>query len=142
MSIFSNGNYSQIGGASKYRKYDTWDVGDQIAGELINVSKDQFGKPAYVIKVQDVMFKKKSEQPAIGEMFTLNSAGGLEYKIEQAGGVSAGDVMGIEYNGKITIEKGKWKGKASHDIDLFISRGKTPSKPQVKEEQASDLDLI
>lgn len=141
MSIFSNGNYNQIGGASKYRKYDTWDVGDQIAGELVSISKDQFGKPAYVIKVQDVMFKKTSEQPAIGESFTLNSAGGLEYKIEQAGGINVGDVMGVEYNGKVTVEKGKWKGKQTHDIDLFVSRGKV-SKPQVKEEQASDLDLI
>lgn len=142
MSIFNNGNFNQIGGAAKYRKYDAWDAGDQIAGELVEVRADQFGKPAYVIKVQDVMFKKTSEQPSIGEMFTLNSAGGLAYKLEQAGGVNVGDVMGIEYNGKVTIEKGKWKGKVSHDIDLFVSRGNTKPQSKPAQESSSDLDLI
>jgi hypothetical protein len=141
MSIFENGKYSQIGGEAKYRKYDLWDAGDQIAGKLVEIRKDKFNKPAYVIKVEDVAFKKKSEQPNAGDLFTLNSAGGLEYKIEQIGGANVGDLIGVEYNGKTTIEKGKWKGKLTHDIDFFISRGESKQSLSVAEDDSS-LDLI
>ena len=141
MSIFNKGNYQQIGGKSTFRKYDNWDAGDQIAGKLVSISKDQFGKPAYVIKVEEVSFKKTSEQPNVGELFTLNSSGGLTYKIEQAGGVVAGDIIGVEYNGKATIEKGKWRGKVTHDIDLFVSKQGDRSVV-VEESEESELDLI
>ena len=150
MSIFSNGNYQQVGGQGKVRSYRKnkdgkggWDVGDQIAGKLISIGKDKFGKPSYTIQVQDVDFKNKADQPSVGELFTINSTGGIEYKLEQIGGVSVGQVFGIEYNGEVTIEKGTRKGSKSHDIDVFVMADTSvPAKPQVKEEQASDLDLI
>jgi len=129
--IFGSGKYVQVGGKSTFRKYDDWDAGDQVAGKLVQISSDKFGKPAYVLQVTEAMFAKTSEQPAVGSLFTLNSAGGLQYKITQVGGVSIGDIMGVEYNGKAVVETGKWKGKACHDMDFFIQKaGSTPVAPQ------------
>lgn len=141
MSIFSNGNYQQVGGSAKYRKYDLWDAGDQLAGRVVEIRKDKFGKPAYVVEVQDVAFKKSSEQPSVGELFLVNNAGGLQYKIDQVGGVVIGDVIGIEYNGKVDIQKGKWKGSKAHDIDFFISKEGKRSEV-VESEVEEDQDLI
>jgi hypothetical protein len=141
MSIFSNGNYQQVGGSAKYRKYDLWDAGDQLAGRVVEIRKDKFGKPAYVVEVQDVAFKKTSEQPSVGDLFLVNNAGGLQYKIDQVGGVVIGDVIGIEYNGKVDIQKGKWKGSKAHDIDFFISKEGKRSEV-VESEVEEDQDLI
>jgi len=144
MSIFNNGNYQQVGGSAKYRKYDLWDAGDQLAGKLVEIRKDKFGKPAYVVQVEDVAFKKSSEQPSVGELFLINNAGGLQYKIDQVGGVVIGDIIGVEYNGKVDIQKGKWKGSKAHDIDFFVSKqgDRSVVVEESEESEESELDLI
>jgi len=150
MGIFDNGSYEQLGGMGKLRSYRKtakgtggWDVGDQIAGKIVSLSKDKFGKPAYNIKVTDVEFINKAEQPNIGELFTLNSTGGIEHKLKQLGGVNVGDIIGVEYNGEVTIEKGTWKGSKTHDIDVFVQRGNSAvNAVEEMEEDDSSLDLI
>ena len=150
MSIFDNGNYEQLGGMGKLRSYRKtakgtggWDVGDQIAGKIVSIGKDKYSKPAYNIKVTGVKFKNKSDEPKIGELFTLNSTGGIEHQLGQLGGVSVGDIIGIEYNGEVDIEKGKWKGSKTHDIDVLIQRGDSAVKAvEAMEEDGSSLDLI
>jgi len=139
--IFGSGNYQQVGGNTAFRKYDAWDAGDQVAGKLVEVRKDKFGKPAYVLQISDAMFKKTSEQPAVGSLFTLNSAGGLEYKIGQVGGVAIGDTIGVEYNGKSVVENGKWKGKQCHDIEFFIEKSGAPRPVAPQQSDATD-DLV
>lgn len=138
-NIFGSGKFQQIGGKSTFRKYDDWAPGDQIAGEVVQVAKDKFGKPAYVIKVSDVQFAKLSDVPAIGSLFTLNSAGGLQYKVDQVGGVEAGDTIGVEYNGKAEVLKGKWAGKACHDIEFYIQKAGVAIAPTAQE---SNDDLV
>jgi len=150
MGIFDNGKFEQLGGMGKVRGYRKnkdgkggWDAGDQLAGKIVSIGRDKFGKPAYNIKVTDVEFVKKSEQPNVGELFTLNSTGGIESKLKQLGGVNVGDIIGVEYNGEVTIEKGQWRVSKSHDIDVFVQRSNSAvNAVEEMEEDDSSLDLI
>ncbi len=128
-SIFGSGNFRQVGGQAGFRPYKNWHEGDQLAGKLVEIRQDKFGKPAYVVEVQEVAFSNTSEQPQVGSLFTLNSSGGLQHKIDKIGGVSIGDVIGVEYQGTAQIESGKWKGKETHSIEFYISAGNAPTPP-------------
>lgn len=140
-NIFGSGKYRQVGGEAQFRPYKKWDAGDQLSGKITEIRKDKFGKPAYIIQVEEVNFKKKNEEPKVGDLVTLNSAGGLQYKIEQAGGVVIGDVIGVEYNGTFVQDKGQWKGSVTHDIDFFIAESTPKREAAPKATQQENFDL-
>lgn len=103
-----------------YRKWEDYQVGDMVLGELVGYHKDRYGKDCPIIKVEEAFFKdKKVGQSLIGKNLVLNSNGMLDKALKN-GGVQIGDVIQVEYQGKNMMEKGPYKGKEAHAVGVQV----------------------
>jgi hypothetical protein len=101
-----------------YRKWEDWDIGDIVIGEYQAVHKDQYGKDCPVIRVEDAFFKdKKVQKEVIGKNLVLNANGMLSKALE---GIDLGEIIQVEYRGKSSIEKGPYKGKEAHLVQVDL----------------------
>lgn len=101
-----------------YRKWEDYDNGDIVIGELVAIHKDQYGKDCPVIKVEDAFFKDKKFQKEVeGKNLVLNANGMLSKALKD---VPMGTVIQVEYRGTATIEKGPYKGKDAHVVQVDI----------------------
>lgn len=111
------------GGRCTYRPWKDWEVGDLIIGKYKGSKIDNYEKPNWLIEVLDAQFAKKKEaSKLVGQTIGLNSAGQLDKAMEH---VSEGDTVQVLYNGTSQIEKGKYKGKDAHliEVDLVEEEG-------------------
>lgn len=109
---------------ANYRKWSEWDTGDILIGTYKGSQTDSYDKPNWLIEVEDAQFgdkkaAKKLNPNADGEknIIGLNSSGKLDAAMDK---VEIGDMVQIEYKGMSTIEKGKYKGKDAHDIEVDL----------------------
>lgn len=106
-----------------YRKWNEWDAGDILIGTFKGSQTDNYDKPNWLIEVEDAQFANSKEakklMPKGDEKIVvgLNSSGKLDQAMEQ---VEIGDMIQVEYKGMSTIEKGKYKGKDAHDIEVDL----------------------
>lgn len=101
-----------------YRKWSEWETGDIIVGKYKGSQIDNYDKPNWLIEVEEAFFGDKKEQKkVIGQVMGLNSSGKLDAAMKK---VEIGEMVQIEYKGMSTIEKGKFKGKDAHDIDVDL----------------------
>jgi hypothetical protein len=106
-----------------YRKWSDWDAGDILIGTYKGSQTDSYDKPNWLIEVEDAQFTdakaakklmpKGDEKVVLG----LNSSGKFDLAMEQ---VEVGDIVQVEYKGMSVIEKGKYKGKDAHDIEVDL----------------------
>lgn len=101
-----------------YRKWDEWEIGDCVIGKYVGMKIDQYEKPGWQILVEDAQFTKHKEGEALkGKTLQLNSSGQLNKAMED---VEEGQWLQITYNGTAQIEKGKFKGKDAHLVEVDL----------------------
>jgi len=107
----------RISGVQKnFRKWAEWDEGDFVIGKFVGIHNDQYDKENMIMEVIDAGFRKAKEAKAIvGKNLVLNAAGQLTKAMEQ---LSEGDIIQVTYGGTATIEKGKYKGKDAHVLEI------------------------
>lgn len=111
-----------------YRKWNDWEVGDIVVGQLAGTHKDQYGNTCYIVKVEDAQFSdKKAAKALIGANLVLNRAGQLNKALES---VEEGEWIQVTYNGTSEIPQGPYKGTDSHLIEVL----------QIEEEDGSEDD--
>lgn len=126
------------GGPKTFRKWGDWSEGDVIIGTFIGTHTDQYDKVCPIIKIEEATFAKKAEAKKLaGQNLVLNSAGQLDKAFED---LPEGSLVQITYNGTSVIEKGKYKGKDAHliEVDLVEEEGAESEEDQDLEETDSD----
>ena len=90
-----------------YKRFAEAKKGDSLidGAAYLRSEEGKFGKPNHI-------FESDS-----GEI-VLNSSGKLDYLIENF--LEPGMRCKIVYNGMVTLDKGIYKGKTSHDFELWI----------------------
>jgi hypothetical protein len=126
------------GGGGSYRAWKMWETGDVLIGKFVQAGEDQtYGKPTWTILVEEAMFSDEDLAETLkGKRLTLNSNGMLDKAMEQ---VQLGEMVQITYNGTSEIEKGKFKGKDAHqvEVEVVVEEGNEES---VDDEEVSDED--
>lgn len=129
----------KISGASGYRKWAEWTLGDYFKGKLNSVSQDVYKKNNYTFSVIETKFKDGKNLQA-GSYITLNSNGMLDKAMLN---VNEGDVVVIVYKGTSRIEKGPMAGKMAHSLDIFLDdTGTSAPVPATATADGSDDDLL
>lgn len=111
------------GGQKNFRRWADWAEGDYVIGKYVGTHTDQYDKECMMLEVADAQFKRKKEGDAlIGKVIVLNAAGQLNKAMEQ---MEEGQMVQVTYQGTSTIEKGKYKGKDAHviEVDLVEEEG-------------------
>lgn len=112
-----------LGGAKAYRAWKLWEEGDQIVGKLVEIGEDTYGKPNYVIEIEEMNFEHIPEKEThlkaeVGKRIGLNSAGSLDFKMNE---VEIGQVVEITYEGVEKLpDNHKFKGKDCHQIEVVV----------------------
>ena len=102
---------NEIGGRKIYCKYAQKKPGDVLVdGKFLRDFQGKYG----------IQWEFLGND---GEIYVLNSAGQLNYKMDAY--VSPGDMVQIIYEGMILLDKGPMSGKDSHQFKL-IDMGKAP----------------
>lgn len=107
----------KLSGQAVYRKWEEWDMGDILIGKLMGYKDDQYGNKCPLIQVIDSQFKDKKANIEEGKTIQLNKCGMLAKALES---VTEGEIVQIEYTGQSTIEKGKYKGKEAHTMEVQL----------------------
>lgn len=129
------------GGRTLYRKWDEWETGDLIIGKFLAQGEDQYQKPNWKMQVEDAQFaSSKESKKYTGQVLTLNSAGQLNKAMEK---VEEGDMIQITYQGTSVIEKGKFKGKDAHlvEVDMVVEDTGDDEIDEEEEEEIEEDDL-
>lgn len=122
-----------------YRPWKEWDENDIVVGKFLAQKEDDYGNPSWIIEIEEAMLKdKKLSKSLVGQNLCLNSAGQLNKAMEQ---VSVGEIVQVEYMGTSTIEKGKYKGKESHlmEVNVMVEEGED-AEEELDEEVEEDSD--
>lgn len=99
--------FREEAGLNAYRPYDKMSVGEVVAeGWFEGTTTGTFGHDNYLIREGN------------GEVIEVNHCGHLAHKWEKSK-ILVGDYVKIVYAGKDVLEKGKFKGKPSHNVKLF-----------------------
>ena len=120
-------DFKQVMGASSYKAWKEWEIGDYVVGKYSKEGEDKFGNPTYQLEVIEAGFEEKA--PAVGAYFTLNSSGSLNKAFED---IEIGQVVKVIYKGEDTINKGKFAGKKYHSMEVLVA-GKSALKPESEE---------
>lgn len=129
------------GGSVTYRKWAEWEEGDVLIGKYIGQKEDQYQKPNWMLKVLDAQFMDTDlGEELIDKTIGLNSAGQLDKAMEQ---IEEGQIVQVTYNGTSEIERGKFKGKDAHviEVDLVEEDGaeeEDESEEETEEEEVED----
>lgn len=99
--------FQEVGGLNKFRPYDKMSVGEVIAeGWYEGTVRSTFDHDNYLIR------------EANGEVVEVNYCGHLAHKWEKCK-ILVGDYVKLVYQGSEILEKGKFKGKMSHHVQLL-----------------------
>jgi hypothetical protein len=126
------------GSKATYRPWKEWKEGEFIIGTYKGHKIDSYDKPNWLIEVIEAgLMNKKASAALVGQVIGLNSSGKLDKAMEQ---VEEGEIVQITYNGTSTIEKGKYKGKDAHDIEVDIVEEEGDEDAEEDEDEEADED--
>ena len=128
-------NFRTVMGQSSYKSWKNWEEGDYLVGKYVSQHEDNYGKPNYKVEVIEAGFSS-GDAPKAGAMFTFNSSGALNKAMDE---VKEGDVIKVIYKGEETINKGKYKGKAFHSMEVLVA---PQGNPHLQTLTTSEDDLI
>ena len=94
-----------------------------------------------MLKVISIDFEDKTAEVKVGENFTLNSNGALDYAINQ-NGIGLGATIKVIYKGEDVMTKGKYKGKKFHKLEVLVKDSSMPEGEAVAAGEATDDDLL
>ena len=102
----------EIGGGRVYKAWNQWEIEEFVKGIYQEQDEDKFGKPTYVLEVQET----NVEEFVVGDIVGLNSNGSLNKKMEK---VIEGAQIYVEYMGMEVATGGAFKGKDCHVVKLL-----------------------
>lgn len=127
-----------------YRPWRDWEVGDILIGTYKGSQIDNYEKPNWLFEVEDAQFtNKKDAKRVMGQVVGLNSCGKLDAAMQTKDGepkVDVGQIVQIEYKGTSEIEKGKFKGKEAHDVEVEIVEEVDPDDDEELDEDEEETD--
>lgn len=109
--------FKTVIGQSSYRPWKNWSVGDFLVGKYVAETQDTFGNPNYKVEVIEAKFEDGKE-PKPGTVFTFNSSGSLKKAMPT---IDFGQVVKVIYKGEGVVEKGKFKGKTFHNMEVLVA---------------------
>ncbi len=128
---------------AQYKKWNEWKEGEFIIGEYIKSVEDKYGKPNWLIKIDEAGFTSKKDIAKFeGKIIGLNSSGGLDRAMEQ---VEVGEMVQITYEGMEQMNGGPYKGKDKHlhDVQVVVDEEDynedDDAAEEVDEEEEDDL---
>lgn len=125
------------GGKKNFRAWKDWAEDDYVIGKYVDHYTDQYQKESRVIQVEDAGFKKSKEaQAIIGKPLVLNGNGMLDKAFEE---IETGTYVQVTYKGMGEMEKGKYKGKEAHVVEVEIVE---PDEDDSDDESEDDEDGI
>jgi len=112
----------EVGGSKSYKAWKEWSVGDRVVGEFTGQSTDNYDKPNWHIKVEEIDMQEPIDSRGgaivVGSTLGLNSNGSLDFKMQD---VEVGELLEITYEGMTVLpDNHKFKGKDSHQIKLEV----------------------
>lgn len=116
-------NFRKLSGASEYRPWKDWQVGDRLVCKLVREGTDQFKKPSWSVEVEEVDFQGDEEAErkfAVGKTVTLNSCGSLD-KVLESGEVGIGTSFQVVYQGTSPMKKGPNEGADAHSLEISVA---------------------
>lgn len=124
---------------ANYRPWAEWEVGDYIIGTYKGSQTDQYDKPNWLVEIEEASFVKKPKLAAklVGQLLGLNSNGKLDKAMKN---VEEGDMIQVTYNGMGTIEKGKYKGKDAHDVEVELVEEETDEDEEDEDEDEDESE--
>lgn len=125
------------GGLKIFRQWKAYKEGDVFVGKFTKQYTDEkYNQECYVFEVLDCSFKVDGKS-IIGKSLVLNHIGMLGKAMEEA---TIGDIVQVEYTGVGKIEKGKFKGKEAHTVDVsLLETGDGSEQPSETEEEDDDV---
>ncbi len=121
-----------------YRKWSEWDAGDILIGTYKGSQIDNYDKPNWLVEVVEAQFSNAKEAKKIADQIIgLNSTGKLDKAMDQ---VEIGQMIQLEYKGMSTIEKGKYKNKDAHDIEVDLVTEDNGEEDEGEEEETDEED--
>ena len=124
--------------AKTFKKWSEWEEGDQVIGKWVADHKDQYDHVCPVLEVEYAKFAdKKFSKEVVGKNLVLNASGTLTKQLYVEKNAQHGDILQLTYMGTSMIEKGKYKGKEAHnlEIEVLVEEGS-------EEETTEDEDLV
>jgi len=125
-----------------YRAWKEWEVGDYIIGTYVGSKTDQYEKPNWIFKVEEVGGPSiKALKKLVDQNIGLNSAGNLNSAMVDKNGnekVVIGTALQITYNGMEEMEGGKYKGKDKHNIDVEVMEDEDGSEAPEEDTEEDD----
>jgi len=110
-----NFNFKKRGGRA-YKSWKKWTIGDFIVGKFIKTYEDNFGNTCYEVEIIEAQFADGTELKE-GSLFGVNSCGSLSHNMQD---VLPGSFVEMTYDGEGEIEKGSFKGKKFHSVQLSV----------------------
>lgn len=124
----------------KPKKWEEWSEGDFVQGEYVDASElDLYGKPIYVLKVEDKKITGSDPTILTGEKagcMPLYHNGSMGMQMDNA---SYGDIVRITYQGMAVTSRGKFKGKPCHNIRVEIDGYVDPAEAAAASGDGDDL---
>ena len=112
--------FRTMNGGSKYRKWKDWEVGDFVVGKFVDTRTDNYGKPNWILEVEEFEFDDEDMELEVGDRLGLNSCGSLDAVMEDK--VDEGMVIRVEYAGKSTLpDNHKFAGKEVHSVIVQVA---------------------
>ncbi len=121
----------EVGSKTNYFKYAECEEGQTLVDKMVYKGESQ-GR-----------FGRQNNFVGGGEKTVLNSAGQLNYKLDEF--VTEGDTVSVIYDGTEILESGSFKGKSVHNFKVILhdeiknEAPKEETKAPVKEEATESL---
>ena len=102
-----------------YRAWDSWKEGEYVVGKFVKFHRDErYDKTDLILLVEEASWDSTLK----GKKLNLKENAMLAkyYKEIEEASKDSGVFVQIIYNGKSVMEKGKYKGKEAHSLDIQI----------------------
>ena len=121
-----------LAGSMSYRSWEKYAVGESVTGKIIGFFEDNYKKIGMKIEVYDTDFQDDSGAELVGKTLAINSCGSLVKAIEEVQEMFEADpkssnIIRVQYNGKVQVQKGTYAGTLCHttDMDILDEEGNT-----------------
>lgn len=124
-----------LAGNSLYRKWEDWAVEDFLIGKVVGFFTDSYDKVGVKIEVEAGQFEDGSVKDYLKKTVSINSCGSIVKALDK---LQEDDMIGeyieVKYLGTTEVQKGKYKGKDCHIVEINVLEPETDSEGQAEDD--------